>query len=58
MTKLTRRGFLKASTATAAVATLGTLSYQDWQKQAYASEGEADAEVQISSSTCNACSNK
>ncbi|MDO5044531.1 MAG: molybdopterin-dependent oxidoreductase [Coriobacteriia bacterium] len=51
-----RRSFLAMSAATATLAaTTSTVSFSNW---AEAQEDTNDAEVKISSSTCNACSNK
>lgn len=55
---LTRRGFLKASAATATVAAAGGFTHAAWQEKAYAEGEETKQDVKISASTCNACSNK
>lgn len=58
MTNLSRRGFLKVSSATATIAAAGTLSYQNWQQKAFAAQSGREDQAEISASTCNACSNK
>ncbi|NKE06469.1 molybdopterin-containing oxidoreductase family protein [Mesobacillus selenatarsenatis] len=55
-TKLTRRGFIKASAATAALASAGTVGFNEWSKN-YVKAG-ANAVVNEIPSTCNACSSK
>jgi thiosulfate reductase / polysulfide reductase chain A len=55
-TKLSRRGFIKASAATAALASAGTVGFNEWSKN-YVKAG-ANAVVKEIPSTCNACSSK
>ncbi|MFT9598831.1 twin-arginine translocation signal domain-containing protein [Mesobacillus sp.] len=55
-TKLSRRGFIKASAATAALASAGTVGFNEWSKE-YVKAG-ANAEIKEILSTCNACSSK
>ncbi len=50
---LSRRAFLKTSAASAGLIAAGSLTMDQWKEQAY-----ADSNIKISSSTCNACSNK
>lgn len=54
---MSRRGFLKTSAATAALAAAGTTSMGTWT-QALAEEEKLADGVKVSASTCNACSNK
>lgn len=54
--KLSRRGFLKASAATAALASAGTIGFNEWSNK-YVKAG-ANTEIIEIASTCNACSSK
>ncbi|SEN23774.1 thiosulfate reductase / polysulfide reductase chain A [Mesobacillus persicus] len=55
-TKLSRRGFIKASTATAALASVGTVGFNQWSNE-YVKASE-NVEVLEIPSTCNGCSSK
>jgi len=52
--KLTRRTFLKASAATTALISIGTIEYTSWQTS-YANDND---DIKVTSTLCNACSNK
>lgn len=54
--KLSRRGFIKASAATAVLASAGTAGFQEWNAN-YVKAGEK-AEIKKVASTCNGCSSK
>jgi thiosulfate reductase / polysulfide reductase chain A len=55
-TKLSRRGFIKASAATAALASAGPVGFNAWSNE-YVKAG-ANSEIKEIPSTCNACSSK
>ena len=55
-TKLSRRRFLKASAATAALTSAGTVGFNEWSNE-YVKAGE-NVEIKEIASTCNACSSK
>lgn len=54
--QMTRRGFLRTSAASAALASAGVLGFSEWQEQ----QAHADEEVQIErkATLCNGCSNE
>jgi thiosulfate reductase / polysulfide reductase chain A len=54
--KISRRSFLKASTATAVLATAGTASFNEWSNQYVKASGTT--EIKEIPSTCNGCSSK
>ncbi|WP_210363902.1 molybdopterin-dependent oxidoreductase [Bacillus sp. REN3] len=55
-TKLSRRGFIKASAATAALASAGTVGFNQWSSEYVKAGGNTD--IKEIASTCNACSSK
>lgn len=55
-TKISRRGFIKATAATAALTSAGTVGFNEWSNE-YVKAG-ANAEIKEIPSTCNACSSK
>lgn len=55
-TKLSRRGFIKASAATAAIASAGTIGFNEWSSEYVKASGKA--EIKDIASTCNGCSSK
>lgn len=54
--KFSRRTFLKASATSAALASVGAASLNDWSKQVAGAAG--NAEIKKVASTCNGCSSK
>ncbi|WP_048600335.1 molybdopterin-containing oxidoreductase family protein [Rubeoparvulum massiliense] len=54
--KISRRSFLKASAATGAVLTTGTVSFHAWSKTL--AEGNQHDDIKVTPSLCNACSSK
>lgn len=54
--KLSRRGFLKASASTAALATAGTIGFGEWSQQFASADRKGN--LREIPSTCNACSSK
>lgn len=55
-TKISRRGFIYATAATAALTSAGTVGFNEWSNE-YVKAG-ANAEIKEIPSTCNACSSK
>lgn len=56
--KISRRGFLKGTAATATLAASTQIGLDAWRQEAFAEEGPQKTGVTVSLSTCNACSNK
>jgi thiosulfate reductase / polysulfide reductase chain A len=54
--KISRRAFIKATAATAALTSAGTVGFNEWSNE-YVKAG-ANAEIKEIPSTCNACSSK
>jgi thiosulfate reductase / polysulfide reductase chain A len=54
--KISRRSFIKASAATAALASAGTASFQEWSNQYVKASEKVD--IKEIASTCNGCSSK